>query len=122
MHDLIILALIWSCVFIASFMAHRTRLTPVLWYLFLGAIMVNIGLLPEKMPTFIKDFSELGIRYITISDLLSLTLIAANDLRHWRRRITDCLGCLCFLGRQVETDLTQFKPSTFRCRFGPLFC
>ena len=61
MHDLSILVIIWLVVFAASFAAHRTRLTPVLWYLFFGAVMVNIGLLPEQMPVFIEDFAELGI-------------------------------------------------------------
>lgn len=61
MHDISILAIIWTGVFIASYMAHKTRLTPVLWYLFWGAFMVNIGMLPQVMPEFIVSFSELGI-------------------------------------------------------------
>ena len=61
MHDIAILALIWLSVFIASYLAHKTKLTAVLWYLFFGTLMVNIGLLPEEMPVFIKDFAELGI-------------------------------------------------------------
>ncbi len=61
MHDIMILAIIWSCVFVASYMAHRSRLTPVLWYLFFGALLVNVGLLPEELPVFIIDLAELGI-------------------------------------------------------------
>ena len=61
MYDLSLLAIIWTSVLVASFIAHRTRLTPVLWYLFLGAVMVNLGFLPETMPIFIIDFAELGI-------------------------------------------------------------
>ncbi len=61
MYDLGILAIIWISVLIASFIAHHTRLTPVLWYLFLGALMVNLGFLPEIMPVFIINFAELGI-------------------------------------------------------------
>jgi len=61
MHDLEILAIIWMIVFIASYLAHRTRLTPVLWFLFFGALLVNIGWLPSKLPTFIENFAELGI-------------------------------------------------------------
>lgn len=61
MHDLSILAIIWVSVFVASYLAHRTRLTPVLWYLFIGALLVNTGLLPDVMPVFINDLSELGI-------------------------------------------------------------
>ncbi|WP_461520633.1 cation:proton antiporter [Porticoccus sp.] len=51
----------WIGVFAASYAAHHTRLTPVLWYLFFGAAMVNLGWLPQVMPVFITDFSELGI-------------------------------------------------------------
>ncbi len=61
MHDIAILAIIWASVFVASFFAHRTRLTPVLWYLFCGATLVNLGWLPEEMPIFIVDLAELGI-------------------------------------------------------------
>lgn len=61
MHDIMILAIIWSCVFVASYLAHRSRLTPVLWYLFFGALLVNLGLLPEVLPVFIVDLAELGI-------------------------------------------------------------
>lgn len=61
MHDLSLLVIIWLGVFVASYAAHKTRLTPVLWYLFFGAIMVNLDLLPQQMPVFIVDFSELGI-------------------------------------------------------------
>ena len=61
MHDILILAIIWASVSLASFLAHRTRLTPVFWYLFCGAALVNLGILPTEMPVFIKDFSELGI-------------------------------------------------------------
>jgi len=61
MHDMSILAIIWFSVFLASYLAKLTRLTAVLWYLFFGALLVNIGLVPEKMPEFIHNFSELGI-------------------------------------------------------------
>jgi len=61
MSELSILAIIWFSVFIAAYCAHKTRLTPVLWYLFCGAVLVNTGLLPEKMPEFIQNLAELGI-------------------------------------------------------------
>ncbi len=64
MHELTILATIWLSVFIASYLAIKTRLTPVLWYLFFGALLVNLKLVPEKMPEFINSFSELGIIFI----------------------------------------------------------
>jgi len=61
MHDLAILATIWASVFVAAYLADKTRLTPVLWYLFCGTVLVNLKLLPTEMPIFIFDFSELGI-------------------------------------------------------------
>lgn len=61
MHDLGILVLIWLSVFVAAYLSHKTRLTPVLWYLFCGAVMVNTGILPLQMPEFIINFAELGI-------------------------------------------------------------
>ena len=61
MHDLMLLAIIWTSVFLAAWLAHITRLTPVLWFLFFGTLMANIGLLPKELPDFINHFSELGI-------------------------------------------------------------
>ncbi len=61
MQDLGYLVLIWVVVLIAGFLARKTRLTPVLWFLFFGALLVNIGVLPHETTPFIKIFSELGI-------------------------------------------------------------
>ena len=83
MHDLSILAIIWTSVFFASFIAHRTRLTPVLWYLFLGSTLVNLGMLPTQMPIFILNFAELGI--ITIMFALGFEEDTSNFLKSIRR-------------------------------------
>ena len=61
MEDLISLAIIWAAVFVAHFAAAKTRLTPVLWFLAMGSILVNLGILPEEPGIFIKDFAEIGI-------------------------------------------------------------
>lgn len=61
MQDIAILAIIWLSVFVASYLAHKTRLTPVLWYIFIGTLLVNINLLPQIIPPFIHSFSEPGI-------------------------------------------------------------
>jgi Kef-type K+ transport system membrane component KefB len=42
------LAIIWCGVFVAGVLANKTRLTSVLYFLAFGALMVNIGVLPEK--------------------------------------------------------------------------
>ncbi|MDC3248897.1 cation:proton antiporter [Porticoccaceae bacterium] len=83
MHDLSILAIIWTSVFFASFIAHRTRLTPVLWYLFLGSTLVNLGMLPTQMPIFILNFAELGI--ITIMCALGFEEDTSNFLKSIKR-------------------------------------
>ena len=64
MHSLQLLALIWVVVFAANVLARATKLTPVLWFLALGAFMVNIGLMPKETDPFISGLSELGILLI----------------------------------------------------------
>ncbi|NVK22435.1 MAG: cation:proton antiporter [Kangiellaceae bacterium] len=83
MHDLVILAIIWISVFVASFLAHHSRLTPVLWYLFCGSLLVNVGWLPETMPDFIINFSELGI--IIIMFALGFEEDTSNFLKSVKR-------------------------------------
>jgi len=61
MDNLSHLALIWAGVFFAGFLAGKTKLTPVLYFLAIGCLMVNVGLLPEETTPFIEGFSELGI-------------------------------------------------------------
>jgi Kef-type K+ transport system membrane component KefB len=51
----------WTAVYIAIIMAQKTRLTPVLFFLFVGCVMVNVGILPEEPDHFIRGFAELGI-------------------------------------------------------------
>jgi Kef-type K+ transport system membrane component KefB len=61
MEDLVSLAITWIAIFVAHFAAAKTRLTPVLWFLAMGCILVNVGLLPEKPGVFMRDFAEIGI-------------------------------------------------------------
>ncbi|MCB1433616.1 MAG: cation:proton antiporter, partial [Alphaproteobacteria bacterium] len=61
MEPLIHLALIWIAVFIANVAARLTKLTTVLWFLALGSIMVNTGLMPEGTDPFIGGLAMLGI-------------------------------------------------------------
>ncbi len=55
------LALIWFAVFIANILARATKLTPALWFLALGSLMVNTGLLPTTSGEFISGLATLGI-------------------------------------------------------------
>jgi Kef-type K+ transport system membrane component KefB len=61
MHPLSELAIIWAAVYLASLLAAKTRLTSVLYYLACGALLVNLGVLPEDTGEFIRTFAELGI-------------------------------------------------------------
>lgn len=55
------LAVIWFGVLIAAFLAKRTSLTPVLYFLAVGAVFDNVGLLPEEPAEFVRGFAEFGI-------------------------------------------------------------
>jgi Kef-type K+ transport system membrane component KefB len=61
MENLLHLALIWAGVFLAGYLARKTKLTPVLYFLAIGCLMVNTGLLPEETTPFIGGLSEIGI-------------------------------------------------------------
>jgi Kef-type K+ transport system membrane component KefB len=61
MDALVQLALIWAGVLLAAYLARRTRLTPVLYFLAVGSVFVNLGLLPEQPHEFIRGFAEIGI-------------------------------------------------------------
>ena len=67
MHPLAHLAIIWAAVFVAVVAAKKTRLTPVLFFLFTGFLLVNVGVLPVESDLFIREFSELGIIFIMFS-------------------------------------------------------
>lgn len=61
MEPLVHLGIIWLGVFIAVFAAKKTRLTPVLFYLAVGASLVNLGIVPVEHDPFIRTLAELGI-------------------------------------------------------------
>jgi Kef-type K+ transport system membrane component KefB len=83
MHDIQILAIIWSSVFLASVLATKTRLTPVLWYIFFGSLLSNVGILPIQMTVLIVDLAELGIIVIMFS--LGFEEDTANFLKSIKR-------------------------------------
>jgi Kef-type K+ transport system membrane component KefB len=64
MHPLTNLAIYWAAVFVAVVAAKKTRLTPVLFFLFMGFALVNLGLVPHETDEFIREFAELGIIFI----------------------------------------------------------
>jgi len=61
MDDMQYLVIIWAGVFISYNLANRTKLTPVLYFLAFGSLMVNIGVLPHESSEFIRGFAEIGI-------------------------------------------------------------
>jgi len=61
MDPLVHLSIIWAGVFAAVVLAKKTRLTPVLYFLFVGSVLANTGVLPVDSGDFIRNFAELGI-------------------------------------------------------------
>ena len=61
MENLFILTIIWASVIVAAFFATKTKQAPILWFLFMGSVLVNTDILPQQMPSFIDKLSELGI-------------------------------------------------------------
>jgi len=61
MEDMLQLAIIWCGVFVSYALAGPTKLTPVLFFLAFGSLMVNVGLLPHESTEFIRGFAEIGI-------------------------------------------------------------
>ena len=61
MEPLLNLAIIWLAVFAAVFAARKTKLTPVLYFLAIGSLLVNLGILPEQSHPFIRGFAEIGM-------------------------------------------------------------
>lgn len=61
MDNLLSLALIWATVIISSWFAKKTSLTPLVYYLVAGSLLVNFDLLPQVPTSFIQGFSEFGI-------------------------------------------------------------
>ncbi len=61
MEALVQLALIWAGVLASAYLARRTRLTPMLYFLAMGSLFVNVGLLPRQPDPFIRGFADIGI-------------------------------------------------------------
>lgn len=61
MENLISLALIWASVIVSSWFAKKTSLTPLVYYLVAGSLLVNFHILPHEPTPFIEGFSEFGI-------------------------------------------------------------
>ena len=90
MEELGHLALIWGSVYLASIFAVRTKLTPVLYFLAFGCLMVNTGLLPEGSTPFISAFSEVGII------LIMFALGFEEDSTHFVKGIKRAWGIAFF--------------------------
>lgn len=90
MHDMMFLAIIWSGVLLSYFLADKTKLTPVLYFLAFGSVMVNIGVLPEQSSEFIRGFSEIGII------LIMFALGFEEDSNHFVQGIKRSWGIALF--------------------------
>ena len=83
MEDMVQLAITWMAVFVAHFAAARTKLTPVLWFLAVGCVLVNLGILPQEPGVFMTDFAEIGI--IVIMFALGFEENSSNFLKSIKR-------------------------------------
>jgi Kef-type K+ transport system membrane component KefB len=92
MNPLVQLAIIWVGVYFASLLATKTRLTSVLFFLFFGALMVNLGILPTDTAPFIRGFAELGII------LIMFTLGFEENTQNFLRGIKRSWGIAFFGG------------------------
>lgn len=61
MEALFHLVIIWCAVLVSMWLDHKTRLTSVIYFLIMGAILVNVGVLPVVTNEFVSGFSEVGI-------------------------------------------------------------
>lgn len=88
------LAIIWAAVFVAVVAAKRTRLTPVLYFLFIGCVLANTGVLPAESGAFIRTFAELGIIFImfTLGFEESTDNFLASVKRSWGIALFGALG------------------------------
>lgn len=83
MESLMHLALVWMAVYLAVIAANFTRTTPVLYYLAIGAILVNLGILPETSGEFVRGLAEIGILFIMFA--LGFEETTANFLTSIKR-------------------------------------
>lgn len=83
MHPLEQLLIIGAGTLVAHWIAARTRLTAVLWYLFMGAVFVNVGWLEREPGEFIEALAELGI--IIIMFTLGFEESADNFMKSIKR-------------------------------------
>jgi Kef-type K+ transport system membrane component KefB len=90
MHDMFFLAIIWSGVFLSYFLADKTKLTPVLYFLAFGSVMVNLDILPQESTEFIRGFSEIGII------LIMFALGFEEDTNHFIQGIKRSWGIALF--------------------------
>jgi len=61
MESLTYLALIWGVVFVANVLAQYTKMLPVLWFLALGSLLANVGVISGDGDEFITVLANLGI-------------------------------------------------------------
>jgi Kef-type K+ transport system membrane component KefB len=106
MDPLVQLAIIWAGVFIASLVAAKTRLTSVLYFLFFGSIMVNLGILPTESAPFIRDLAELGII------LIMFTLGFEENTRNFLRSVKRSWG-IAFFGAVAPFFTAYFVADYF---------
>lgn len=81
--SLLYLVIIWLGVYVAVICARKTRLTPVLYFLAVGAVLVNLGILPTDTGPFIGGLADIGI--VLIMFALGFEENTANFLKSVKR-------------------------------------
>ncbi len=99
------LALIWTGVLVSVYAARHTRLTPVLYFLAVGAVFVNLGVLPEQPHEFIRGFAEIGII------LIMFALGFEEPVEHFLKSIRRSWG-IAFFGA-LAPFLTAFAVADY---------
>jgi len=81
--DLMQLVIIWLAVFVSVVVSKYSRLTPVLFFLAAGSILVNLGALHSESQGFVVGLSEVGI--IVIMFALGFEENSAKFIRSVKR-------------------------------------
>ncbi|MBN4075323.1 MAG: cation/H(+) antiporter [SAR86 cluster bacterium] len=90
MDDMLYLVIMWAGVLVSYNLANRTKLTPVLFFLAFGSLMVNTGILPHDSSEFIRGFAEIGII------LIMFALGFEEDSNHFVKGIKRSWGIALF--------------------------
>ena len=112
MEPLTHLLITWCGVLVAVLAAQKTRLTPVLWFLFVGAVLVNVGALPTQTDPFIRGFAEIGIMFALGFEEDTASLIPQIILN--QEAFITLMAAAFWLNLSVPLTIAWWKPRLSR--------